>query len=119
MFRGRRSRSERCTQTLDEEDDLQLKDQVFNVIDDFEWNTYRREVNIWFEEIWKRRSQASESEVQRRKRGRERPQVGDLVYIYVPRMRRTKLGVKWEGPFPVDGKASETTFMVNGKLEHA
>ena len=106
--------------TLDEEDALQLKDQVFNVFDDFEWNTYLRGVMNWFEEIWKRMRQASESEVQRRKRGRGRPQISDLVYnYYVPRMRRTKLGVKWEGPFPVDGKASATTFMVNGKLENA
>ena len=119
MFRGRRNRSEWGTQILDEEDALQLSEQVFNEIDDFEWNTHRREVMNWFEEIWKRMRQATESRVQRRKPGKERLHVGDLVNIYVPRMRRTKLVVKWEGPSQVDGKASETTSMINGKLEHA
>jgi hypothetical protein len=34
-------------------------------------------------------------------------------------MRRTKFVVKWEGPFPVYEKVSETTFMVNGHFDHA
>lgn len=58
-----------------------FSDRVFNGIDDSELNTHRREVSIWFEEIWKGMRQATASEVKRRKCGKERLQFGDLVYI--------------------------------------
>jgi hypothetical protein len=71
-----------------------------------------------YEEVWKQMREASAREIARRQKGIAGFGVGDHVFVYVPKLLRGKLDVKWSGPFPVQEKVTETTWKVNGKVEH-
>ena len=40
------------------------------------------------------------------------------MFVHVPKLQRTKLDVKWSGPYLIEEKLTNTTWKVNGKAEH-
>ena len=61
---------------------------------------------------------SSAKEIARRQRGNDSYQAGDSVFVYVPKLMRSKTQAKWAGPYLVEEKLTPTTWKVNGKAEH-
>jgi hypothetical protein len=72
-----------------------------------------------YEEVWKQMREASAREIGRRQRGKDQLEIGDSVFVFVPKLLRTKVDVRWAGPFTLQAKLTATTWQVNGKVEHA
>ena len=77
--------------------------------------TYIMEV---FEETWKRMREKSMREISRRVRTHVEYQVGDFVWIWIPRERRDKTDLCWAGPFRISAKESPVLYRIGNKLEH-
>lgn len=74
-----------------------------------------------FEEIWKQLRQRSFREVGKRAKRPVELEVGDLVYVWIPKLLQEKHGTRWSGPYKIEERLtiSGTKFLVNGKEEHA
>jgi hypothetical protein len=71
-----------------------------------------------FEEVWKNLREKSFKTIKEKKSGELKLAVGDMVFSYIPVRRRSKLDVRWSGPFPVEELISDILVKVNGRVEH-
>ena len=116
VFRGRKAVSIWSGSDQDVDDCLRVSDITSADVE--EVITRRNELIVQFEETWKQMRTHSAKEIARRMKGEVDYRVGDYVYVYVPRMQRSKVDVKWSGPFRITDKLTPTTWIVNGKSEH-
>jgi hypothetical protein len=75
-----------------------------------------------YEEVWKLMRQERFLSMKDKSHGRVAEfSVGDRVYVWIPKLLQNKIGSRWEGPYNVESKVTEsgTIWMVNGKAEHA
>ena len=116
VFRGRRAVNVWLHVDDDIEDSLRVSDRTPEDLQ--ESLIRRRELVEQFQETWLQMRYRTAREIDRRCKGEVDYKVGDAVFVYVPKLQRTKLDVKWSGPYLIEEKLTNTTWTVNGKAEH-
>ena len=116
VFRGRRATNVWSYAGEDVEDSLRVSDSTPEDLQ--ESLSRRRELVEQFQETWKQMRYRTAREIERRRKGTVDYKVGDMVYVYVPKLQRGKLDVKWSGPHAVEERLTNTTWKVDGKPEH-
>ena len=82
--------------------------------------TEREKIHNMYEEIWKEMRSTSMKEMMRKPHKHEKFELGDYLYVWMPReLRGSKLASKWDGPYRVEKNLGPTRYMVGNKEEHA
>jgi hypothetical protein len=87
-------------------------------------STIQREMAVVrenFEGIWKANRQVSFNCMAEKQQREARVEVGDMVYVWIPKLLQDKIGARWEGPYLIEDRVTKegTIWKVNGKQEHA